>query len=1184
MHSRTELASNSNELPSGEAENLIDLLRQRAVQQPTRQAYTFLVDGQEEHASMTFGQLDLQARAIAVLLGSMGARDDRVLLLYPPGLEYISSFMGCLYARAVAVPVPPPRFNRKMERILMVAADSKSRIVLTTRAILSRIESLLEKAPELRSLLWVATDDLGLGLADDWRAPEVDGDTLAFLQYTSGSTATPRGVMVTHRNLLHNERLIQTAFEQTKESIILSWLPFYHDMGLIGGVLQPLYLGAKCMLMSPFAFLQRPLRWLRAISDYKITTSGGPDFAYDLCVRKAAQEDCSTLDLSNWTVAFNGSEPIKPETIKRFSETFRRFGFKSSSFYPCYGLAEATLLVSGGRRRSQPLVSTISDEALKGNRILKAQDGGSDSYSIVTGGQIAADQTVIIVDPESLTHCPADQVGEIWIAGPSVARGYYNRIEETRETFQAYLPDTGEGPFLRTGDLGFIKDCELFVTGRIKDLIIIRGQNYYPQDIEATLQNDSTALRKGSGAAFSIEVDGRERLVIVQEVAGRRPQNPDAIMESIRQAVAEEHQLPPYSICLIKEGSIPRTSSGKIRRRQCRADFLAGNLNIVAAWQEPSVCESQDSNIFLDTLPIDVVALEKWLASLLAEKLGVTATAIDVSRSIPAYGLDSLAVIELMHAIAARLAVSIQMPQFFQARSLSELARLLFELMEGSSSFTPTSISPQKEVTEFNLLRGQQALYFLHQLVTDAPAYNIAALGIIRDSFDQAALRNAFQILVNRHASLRTNFITTPDGIKQRVAERQEVCFTEEDAVAWTEDELNRRIRDEANRRFNLEEDRLLRITLYKRAEDFRLLMVAHHIVTDFWSLGIFIKELSLSYAAQLSGTDVFLPPVEFQFSDYVRWQDEILSGAEGERLWNYWKDKLRGELPTLSLPTDRPRLPIQTYAGDSIRFNILRETADGLNQLSRQSETTLFTMLAAAFETLLHRYTSQDDLLLGVLTNGRSRFGFKEVAGYFVNPVVIRADFSDDPTFSSLLTGTRTAMLEAFEHQDFPFALLVEKLQHVRDAARPPLIQAMFIYHKAHLPGQEQLARFAIGDRGAILNIGGIELESLPLNQGVTQFDLTLRAAVASDGEIQGVIEYNTDLFDAATIERMSDHLQMLLEGIVENPDSPISELPMMRKTELDQLLFDWNLTAAIYPEGKCLHHQCEEQVEQNP
>lgn len=1183
MHSRTEVSSNSNQLLSGEAKNLIDLLRQRAIQQPARQAYTFLVDGQEKHASLTFGQLDLQARAVAVLIGSMRARDDRVLLLYPPGLEYISSFMGCLYARAVAVPVPPPRFNRKMERILMIAADSGARIVLTTRAILSRIESLWEKAPELRSLLWLATDDLDLSQADDWRVPEVDGATLAFLQYTSGSTATPRGVMVTHQNLLHNERLIQAAFKQTKESLILSWLPFYHDMGLIGGVLQPLYLGAKCILMSPYAFLQRPLGWLRAISDYKITTSGGPDFAYDLCVRKAAQEDCSTLDLSGWTAAFNGSEPIRPETISRFSETFKPFGFKRSSFYPCYGLAEATLLVSGGRRRSQPLVSTISDEALKGNRVVNVKPGSSDSHSLVTGGQIAAGQTVIIVDPESSTCCPADRVGEIWVSGPSVARGYYNRIEETRRTFQAYLADTGQGPFLRTGDLGFIKDGELFVTGRIKDLIIIRGQNYYPQDIEATLQNSSTALRKGCGAAFSIEVDGRQRLVIVQEVTGRRPQNPDAIIELIRQAVSEEHQLPPYSICLIKEGSIPRTSSGKVRRRECRTEFLAGKLNILAAWQEPAICESQDSN-FLDALPIDVAAMEKWLASLLAAKLGVAASAIDVSRSIPGYGLDSLAVIELMHSIEARLAVSIQMPRFFQAASLSELARLLFELMDGSLSITPTSILPQKDVAEFNLSRGQQALYFLHQFVTDAPAYNIAALGVIRNRFEPSALRTAFQLLIDRHASLRTNFITTAEGAKQRAAERREVSFSEEAAVTWTEDELNRRIREEANRRFNLEEDRLLRITLYKRAEDFRLLMVAHHIVIDFWSLGIFIKELGLLYTAQVSGTDAFLPLVAFQFSDYVQWQDEVLSGAEGERLWSYWKNKLSGELPMLNLPTDRPRLPIQTYAGDCSRFKIPRGTADRLNHLSRLSETTLFTTLAAAFETLLHRYTGQDDLLLGVLTNGRSRFEFKEVAGYFVNPIVVRANFSDDPTFSSLLTGTRIVALEALEHQDYPFALLVEKLQQARDAARPPLIQAMFIYHQAHLPGQDAVARFAIGDVGAILNIGGIELESLPLNQGVTQFDLTLRVAAAPDGDIRGLIEYNTDLFDAGTIARMIDHFRMLLDGIIGTPDLPISELPMMRETELDQILFDWNLTGSDYPEGQCLHQQCEEQAYRTP
>jgi natural product biosynthesis luciferase-like monooxygenase protein len=1184
MHSRTEASTNSGQIPSGETMNFIDLLRQRAVQQPTRQAYTFLVDGQEKQAWLTYGQLDLQARAVAVLLGAMGARDERVLLLYPPGLEYISGFMGCLYGRVVAVPVLPPRFNRKMERILMIAADSEARIVLTTRAILSKMESSWEKASELRSLLWVATDDLDLGQADDWLVPEVDGATLAFLQYTSGSTATPRGVMVTHHNLLYNERLIQAAFQQTKESLILSWLPFYHDMGLIGGVLQPLYLGAKCILMSPYAFLQRPLGWLRAISDYKVTTSGGPDFAYDLCVRKAAQEDCSTLDLSSWTVAFNGSEPIRPETINRFFETFGRFGFKRSSFYPCYGLAEATLLVSGGKRRSQPLVTTIDDEALKDNRVVNVQPGGADGYSLVTGGQIAAGQTVIIVDPESSTRCPADRVGEIWVSGPSVARGYYNRLEETLQTFQSYLADTGQGPFLRTGDLGFIKDGELFVTGRIKDLIIIRGQNYYPQDIEATLQNSSAALRKGCGAVFSIEVDGQQRLAIVQEVIGRRPQNPGAIIESIRQAVSEEHQLPPYSICLIREGSIPRTSSGKIRRRECRTDFLAGKFDILAAWQEPAICESQDSNFFSDALPSDVVAMEKWLASLLGAKLGVAASAIDVSRSIPGYGLDSLAVIELMHSLEARLSVSIAMPRFFQAASLSELARLLFELMEGSSSFPPTSILPQKDGAEFNLSRGQQALYFLHQFVTDAPAYNIAALGIIRNRFDLAALRTAVQILVDRHASLRTNFITTAEGVRQRVAERQEVSFNEVDAVTWTEDELDRRIREEANHRFNLEKDRLLRIALYKRDEGFRLLMVAHHLVVDFWSLGIFIKELGIIYAAQVSGTDAFLPPLAFQFSDYVRWQDELLSEVEGERLWSYWKNRLSGELPTLSLPTDRPRPPVQTYAGDCIRFKVPRETADRLNQLSRLSEATLFNTLAAAFGTLLYRYTGQDDLLLGALTNGRGRLEFKEVVGYFVNPIVIRTNFSDDPTFRSLLAGTRIAALEAFEHQDYPFALLVEKLQRVRDVARPPLVQAMFIYHKAHLPGQEAVARFAISDVGATLSIGGIELESLPLNQGATQFEITLRAAAVADGEIRGMIEYNTDLFDASMIARMIDHFQALLDEITGRPDAPVSDLPMMRTTELVQILSDWNLTGGNYPEGECLHQQCEKQARRTP
>ncbi len=615
-------------------ETLIDVLGQRALERPAQEAYTFLVDGESETATLTFGQLDARARAIAALLKSVEAAGENVLVLYPHGLDYISAFVGCLYARAVAVPVPPPRFNRKMERLTTIAADSCARIALTTRSILDKIETLSENAPELGSLLWLATDDIDIQQADGWERPSVSGNTLAFLQYTSGSTTAPRGVMVTHENLLRNEKLIQQSFNQTDQSVIFSWLPLYHDMGLIGGVLQPLYLGARCILMSPFAFLQRPLRWLQAISHYRVTTSGGPDFAYDLCARKAAEQDCSGLDLSSWTVAFNGSEPIRPETIDKFTEAFRGSGFRRESFFPCYGLAEATLLVSGGGTASQPLVKSVQAEALKSHRIVDMDAGQPDCRSLVSSGRIGSSNKVVIADPDSLTLCPQDRVGEIWVCGPSITKGYYNRPQETRQTFQAYLADAAQGPFLRTGDLGFIRDGALFVTGRLKDLMIIRGQNYYPQDVEATIQRNSFVLRQNCGAAFSIEVNGQERLVIVQEVETRREQNLDEVIALIRQSVAEDHQLPPYAITLIKTGSLPRTSSGKVRRQTCRAQFLDGQLKVLAEWREPAIQTSRDRTPVWDASLGNVEAAEKWLTSFLAAKLGLEASEIELDQPI----------------------------------------------------------------------------------------------------------------------------------------------------------------------------------------------------------------------------------------------------------------------------------------------------------------------------------------------------------------------------------------------------------------------------------------------------------------------------------------------------------------------------------------------------------------------
>ena len=580
---------------STEPSTIVELLRRRAPAQPEQLAYFFLTNGETEDARLTYEGLDHQARAVAALLQSHVPRGERCLLLYGSGPDFVTAFLGCLYSGVIAIPVYPPRLNRNLLRIRSIVADAHATIALTVSPIFDRLEPLFSEVPDLKRLRWLTTDNLALGLAECWREPSITGDDLSFLQYTSGSTATPRGVMVSHENLLSNVALTWKKLQGVPEDCLVTWLPLYHDMGLIGGILLSLYGAVPCVLMAPTAFLQRPIRWLEAITRYKGTISPAPNFAYDLCVRKIKPELRNTLDLSSWRVAINGAEPVRSRTLDSFTAAFASCGFSQKTFYSCYGLAEATLTVTGGNRDDLPVFYKVCEKGLEQNRAIEAQpdDHDLEIQTLVGCGQTLPGQRVVIMNPESRTECAADQVGEIWVSGPSVARGYWNKPEETAYTFNASVADTREGPFLRTGDLGFLKEGELFVTGRLKDLIIIDGRNHYPQDIELTVEQSHPALRPGGSAAFSIEIDGHEQLIVAAEVERQYwskhrqsresgPENPlqsnVEVFKAIRRAVAEEHEVRVYEISLLKPGSIPKTSSGKIQRHACRAGFQAGTL------------------------------------------------------------------------------------------------------------------------------------------------------------------------------------------------------------------------------------------------------------------------------------------------------------------------------------------------------------------------------------------------------------------------------------------------------------------------------------------------------------------------------------------------------------------------------------------------------------------------------
>ncbi|MBN1654179.1 MAG: AMP-binding protein [Deltaproteobacteria bacterium] len=568
--------------------HLSQLLSWQSRKRADQAAYRFINFEGGDETRVTYAELDRQARAIACDLQQKGLSGKRVLLLYPPGLDYVTGLFACFYANAVAVPAYPPsisRPDRTMARITAIIKDASIEAALTNRAIVDSITEFEQRFVKGESPRLLATDILDPSLSSHWSGAEADENSLALLQYTSGSTGRPKGVVLTHGNILRNQEMIYERSFREGENLVVSWLPPYHDMGLIGGILHACYAGATCCLMSPQAFLRKPIRWLKTISDYRATYSLAPNFALDFVVRRTSEAQREGLDLSSWKVCYNGSEPISAKVVEAFISTFEPYGLKREVIYPCYGMAEATLFISGGEVESAPLARSFDADALERGLVSAPPRRGCRARALVSCGRPARQTELRIVDPDTCMECAPDRVGEIWVKSPSVALGYWRRPEESAEAFNARIQPCHEGTFLRTGDLGVLIDGELYITGRLKDLIIVRGLNYYPHDIEHTVQEQHPALCRDAGAVFGIDLNGREALVVVQELDRRQAYEIDALYSEVLRAIGVEHKLAPYEIVLIKRGSILKTSSGKIQRKAVREAYLTGALEVVDRWR-----------------------------------------------------------------------------------------------------------------------------------------------------------------------------------------------------------------------------------------------------------------------------------------------------------------------------------------------------------------------------------------------------------------------------------------------------------------------------------------------------------------------------------------------------------------------------------------------------------------------
>jgi len=682
-------------------QSIVSIVQSHVATRPQQSAYSFMSNGEQIDSQLSYAGLDANARAIAanLQLNHGLKKGDRVVLLFVPGLDFIRAFHACIYAGFIAIPVNPPSSTGQSWANFIAIVDNASAALILADATKQQFlvrQNVVHKTTLKALVIDIATLDMTLG--DRFAAVDSRPDDIAMLQYTSGSTGIPKGVMVTQANILHNMKLINEQVSQ-HHTVGVSWLPVYHDMGLFGGVLQSAYVGGHHISMPPTAFLLKPVRWLRAIAEHGAAVSCAPNFAFDLCVDAIDDATAGTLDLSQWKVVASGAEPVLPPTLRRFGRKFFKCGFNPVGFVPCYGLAESTLLVCARKPdyNKPPTAIAVDKSALKQRRIELSDRESTAAKEFVSCGRPDANQ-IAIVDTDNLSAMPENRVGEIWIRGDSISPGYWNDPQRTADVFNASLTlHNGESfnDYYRTGDLGFLHDGEIYIAGRLKDLIIVHGKNHFPGDLERTAQTAHDALMMDSGAVFSVDVEGIERIVIAQEIKQARVRDftsdatlADNVIEAVKEAINRHHEVQVHGVMLVKPGRIFKTSSGKIRRSACRDAYVEQQFEQVGNWQSielqrflagETVVRNEAHIGAFDV--ITAATIEQQVLNWIAQRTGVGINEIDVNASATSLGLDSVDVMSLFGDItgAMQLPIEPDAVQLWEIDSIRELAQQLYD-------------------------------------------------------------------------------------------------------------------------------------------------------------------------------------------------------------------------------------------------------------------------------------------------------------------------------------------------------------------------------------------------------------------------------------------------------------------------------------------------------------------------
>ena len=996
-------------------------------------------------ATLTFADLMRRAVEVASTLHS-SKPGDRALVLCPPGLDYVTALFGCFYAGVVAVPAYPPTTPGVDERLRLLFEDSRPGVVLTTELLAPMCEAAgIARLAEDTGAATVIVDRVEVPNGELQAPRRCSPRDLALLQYTSGSTGAPRGVMLSHNNIIANVNAIlsHTDTDRTGRSDRgVFWLPPYHDMGLIGGIFTPIVLGTETTLMSPLSFLADPVLWLEAITHYRGTFSAAPDFAYGLCARKAEDSRIADLDLESWRIAINGAEPVQHSTMTSFAERFEQIGFRRASFMPCYGLAESTLLVAGARVGAE----NPADDGF--GRELSQPFPAHGGVVAPVGGPVDG-AVLLVVDPATRRVCEDGETGEVWCQGPSVASGYWNNEQESRATFQGRLSGArADGLFLRTGDRGTLTRGELTVTGRAKDVIIVRGQNYYPSDIERAATQADARLRAGCIAAFDVSVDGEQKLVIVSEVvATRHAEAAEEIAANVRRRVSYECGLSVGELLLIARGDSLKTSSGKIRRGPTRAAYLGGELAILAT------CGVALPGAKPTTSGENQLAAA--LASAMAEILGIRGVLPDDDYF--GLGADSLNTVELAVAAEAQGA-ELEPQDVYRYPTPRLLAQEILKRQKLSHS------GPAKRSSLHQILQGEIPR------VADADTYalspiqrrwasdylgdrtktwgNLSLRLVLPDRGDAAALEAAVAAVWAAHESLRTVFPRVGGELRQQILPSVAVPVNEHDfrdmPIAACVTATAEVAAAEARTVFDLATGPAARVALVRGADSAEAVLTIHHMLADGWSLVELRSELARAYGEAAGGIAPQIGSPAIRYRDYAAW----MSGLSEQRLLSdaqrYWLGELDGDLPqTMPVRDDLARSG--DTSGASVLVVLPSDLADALRQLATSSRFSVSPLLFGAFFATLQKHTQARDLIVGTPLAGRDRRDIRNVVGMFINLVPIRLRFQRGWDLHDVITATQEKLLGGMTHQRYQLDDMVSDLELKREPHCFPVTNTFF-------------------------------------------------------------------------------------------------------------------------------------------